>query len=191
MDNGGNTVNVTTDGTETTAEPRKGPGCGCIVAVLVFLLAGGGITAYLAGTFALRQEKATGIEETMADLGVRTVMIDGSFTDWPMPATAKQPQAIAAGKDLFGAECSLCHGQGGKGDGSFGKTMFPPAANLLSDRTRTKTDGQLYWLIWHGINYTGMPAFGEGAPGGAHNQSEIWSLVAYIRSLQGSLAAAK
>jgi mono/diheme cytochrome c family protein len=64
--------------------------------------------------------------------------------------------------------------------------LFPPAANLTADRSRTKSDGQLFWLIAHGVNYTGMPAFGKDF-GGGNSDDDIWKLVAYIRSLQGEL----
>ncbi len=167
-------------------------GCGVWIAILLVLIGGGAATGYLAGTFALRQDKPTDIEATLADTGLRLLAVPGEYHDWPMPAEAKKPASIAQGKDLFGAQCSMCHGNAGKGDGSFGKTEFPPAANLTADRTKTKTDGMLFWEIWHGVNYTGMPAFGDGQRGGKGNsQAEIWTLVAYIRSLQGSLPTAK
>ena len=167
---------------------RRRPSCLVIVLILLVLLAGGALTAYIGGTFALRQEKPTDIEATMADLAVRTLMIEPQYTDWRLPDSAKTAESVAAGKELFNVQCSLCHGQGAKGDGDFGKTMFPPAANLTADRTKSKSDGQLHWLIAHGVNYTGMPAFGQSF-GGGNTQDDIWKMVAYIRSLQGVLPA--
>jgi mono/diheme cytochrome c family protein len=176
------TVDTTTNVNAPAA--RRGRGCGCWIAVLVVLLLGGAITAYFGATFALRQETVLEPEAALADLGKRWVMVPGEFTDWQMPASARTEQAVAGGKDLFGAECALCHGQNGKGDGSFGVTMFPPAADLTRERTQSKTDGQLFYLIAHGLNYTGMPAWGTDF-GGANSQEDIWKLVAYIRSIRG------
>lgn len=185
MDTSGSTVAVN----DTTSTPR-GRGCGCWIALVVVLLLGGAVSAYMGGIFALRQEKPTGIEMAGADAAVRLLMIDPSYTDWRMPDKYKGADQIARGKDLFGAQCSLCHGQSGKGDGSFGVTQFPPAADLTQERTQSKTDGQLFWLIWHGMNYTGMPAWGK-ENGGPNDQDEIWTMVSYIRSLRGGQAATK
>ena len=60
--------------------------------------------------------------------------------------------------------------------------MYPRAADLASSRTQTKSDGQLYWLIAHGVNLTGMPAFGTDF-GGSMTEDELWSLVAYVREI--------
>jgi mono/diheme cytochrome c family protein len=169
---------------------RRGRGCVILIAILVVVVGGGALTTLLvAAPFALRQDKPTDIEATIADVGLREVAVPPEFHDWRMPDDAKTPQSIASGKSLFDTQCSLCHGNTGKGDGSFGKAQFPPAANLTSDRTRTKTDGMLFWSIMHGINYTGMPGFGNTNRSGnaVNSQSEIWSMVAYIRSLQGAL----
>jgi len=149
----------------------------------VVLLLGGATTAFLGGTFALRQEVPTAPEAFGADIAVRTLMIDPAFKDWRMPARFKTPEQLAKGKSLFGAQCALCHGTNGKAnqaDAQMGMTMFPPAADLTSERTRSKSDGDLYWLIWHGVNYTGMPAWGK-ENGGPNDQEEIWSMVYYIR----------
>ncbi len=161
-----------------------------IIVILLVVVGGGAATTFLVAVpFALRQDKATDIEATLADVGLREAAVPPDFVDWRMPDDAKKPESIASGKSLFGAQCSLCHGNTGKGDGSFGKTQFPPAADLTSDRTKSKNDGLLFWFIMHGINYTGMPGFGNEKRSGTavNSQSEIWSMVAYIRSLQGVL----
>jgi len=45
----------------------------------------------------------------------------------PVPVTA---DSIAAGQALYQKECTACHGPLGKGDGSVGKTLSPPPADL-------------------------------------------------------------
>jgi mono/diheme cytochrome c family protein len=179
-----NTRQTTTETSDTSDEtPKRGRGCGCWIALILFLLAGGGASAFLGATFALRQEVPLEPEAAIADLGKRVVAVPGEFQDWRMPASAKEPASVNAGRDLFATECGLCHGQDGRKPTSLGLTMFPPAVDLSRQRTQTKSDGQLYWLIWHGLNYTGMPAWGEDN-GGPNNQAEIWSMVAYIRTLK-------
>src|SRR6266536_1445509 len=55
--------------------------------ILLLVLVGGGLaTAYVGGTFALRQKKATDIEASLADLATRNLAVQPEFKDWYMPA---------------------------------------------------------------------------------------------------------
>jgi len=82
---------------------------------------------------------------------------------------AGQPDAIAAGRNLFLANCSHCHGQNAEGKGS--------RPSLHSDRIRTATDGDLAWLLKNGDVYNGMPRWS------ALPEQQRWQLIAYLRSL--------
>lgn len=176
------------DGEVPVEEPkRKGRGFlpwGILLAIIVL---GGLATAPLIGQIIFREETPLPGEEFATDLGLRLLAIPGEFSDMKMPggsdANATNARAVK-GKELFQVECIACHGQDGKGDGAWGVALYPNAANLHADRTQTKSDGQLFWEIAHGVNLTGMPAFGEKYPGGFHTDDEIWNLVAYIRTLK-------
>jgi mono/diheme cytochrome c family protein len=55
--------------------------------------------------------------------------------------------------------------------------VAPPAFG--SARIRSRTDGQLYWIISYGLG--NMPAFRSEL-----NPNEIWSIVTYIRQVPAS-----
>lgn len=176
------------DGVDPVEEPkRKGRGFLPWVIILGIIVLGGLATAPLIGQIVFRQETPLPGEEFITDLGLRVLAIPGEFADRKMPggsdAAATNERAVR-GKDLFQVECIVCHGQTGAGDGAWGKALYPNAANLQGDRAQTKSDGQLFWEIAHGVNLTGMPAFGKDFPGGYHTDEEIWDLVAYIRTLK-------
>jgi mono/diheme cytochrome c family protein len=175
-----------TDDIDADRPRRRSPGCGCWIALLVFLLIGGAVSAYVGGTMILRQEKPLPGEEFITDLGLRTLAVPGEFQDQRIPR--RETVSAGNGRRLFEAQCSFCHGQGGRGDAPLGMQMYPAAANLTASRTQSKSDGQIYWLIAHGVNLTGMPAFGEDY-GGAMTADELWSLVAYVRELGQNQAA--
>ncbi|MGA8108864.1 MAG: c-type cytochrome [Acidobacteriaceae bacterium] len=82
---------------------------------------------------------------------------------------AGQPDAIAAGRNLFLDHCAKCHGKDAEGKHS------RPA--LRSDRIRGATDGDLAWLLKNGEVFNGMPRW-AGLP-----EQERWQIVAYLRSL--------
>jgi mono/diheme cytochrome c family protein len=40
------------------------------------------------------------------------------------------------------------------------------------------SDGQLFWVLSHGVRATGMPAFSP-----THSPKEIWQIVSFVRHL--------
>lgn len=97
---------------------------------------------------------------------------------------------IKAGEDLFQnplpkGNCASCHGTGGKGDGPQGAALDPKPTDLTSAEFQTGAkDDYIHWRIKTG---------GIGGPAGsamtgfvsAENDTQIWQLVAYVRSLKG------
>lgn len=177
---------------EDNKEKKGGRGCGCWILLLLVLVGGGAATAGLLGMTVLRAETPLPGEAEMANIAKKTLMIPSEYGDMRIPSkfldpkdkNKVKPEVIANGTELFQTQCAVCHGQNARGDGSLGKTMYPPANNLRDTATQNKSPGQLYWLIAHGINLTGMPAWGTEY-GGPNSEDEIWSMVAYVRSLEG------
>jgi mono/diheme cytochrome c family protein len=84
------------------------------------------------------------------------------------------PEAAAAGRNLFLNNCAKCHGENATGKGS--------RPSLRSERLQRATDGEIAWILKNGNPYKGMPSWG-GLP-----EQERWQIVAYIRSLNATSA---
>ncbi|WP_374441501.1 FTR1 family protein [Pseudomonas panipatensis] len=87
---------------------------------------------------------------------------------------------------IFAQQCSICHGQAGKGDGPAGIGLQPPPANL-TDRARLD-HLSLYDLrnvVTLGVGGTDMPAFGDQL-----DERQRWDMAAYIASLSAGEATA-
>ncbi len=82
---------------------------------------------------------------------------------------AGQPEAAAAGANLFRNNCAKCHGENADGKGS--------RPSLKSERVKNATDGEIAWLLKNGSAFKGMPSW-AGLP-----EQERWQIVTYIRSL--------
>lgn len=105
---------------------------------------------------------------------VQTVLIYGQTPQNTQAANpvAGDPQAIREGTSLFRANCSPCHGLNAKGGGR--------GPDLTSGRwTHGSSDAEILRTITQGVPGTQMPANG-------FEDSEIWTIIAYLRSLAPS-----
>lgn len=95
----------------------------------------------------------------------------------PYPASAEN---IADGKMLYQAQCQMCHGESGQGDGPAGQQLLPSPANLsLSRRLPVTTDTFFFWTLSDGGESlgTGMPAFNNRL-----SDKEMWQIIRYINT---------
>lgn len=92
----------------------------------------------------------------------------------PVPATK---DAVARGQSLFRANCEMCHGQHGRGDGMIAASLPVHPADLTSDAVQAQTDGALFWKMTEGRGP--MPSARATVPDAGR-----WALVDYIRTLK-------
>lgn len=93
------------------------------------------------------------------------------------PPDLRDENLIRLGAGHFHAGCAFCHGSPGTPVGAAALRMLPPPPEL-SEKLGEWTDQELFWIVRHGIKYTGMPAW--PAQG---RDDEVWALVAFLRRL--------
>ncbi|MGV3625706.1 MAG: c-type cytochrome [Archangium sp.] len=81
---------------------------------------------------------------------------------------------LARGKVLFAQRCSVCHGEGGAGDGVTAKALKPPPANLTAARFDAS---YLEQVMFNGVPGTTMPAQQDLTP------VDRAALIAFVTSL--------
>jgi mono/diheme cytochrome c family protein len=67
------------------------------------------------------------------------------------------PPEIAAGRDLFAANCAMCHGEGARGDGPMAASLPVPPPSIL-EHLGHHTGAQLLGLIRNGVPPAMPPA---------------------------------
>ena len=112
-------------------------------------------------------------------LGLVGVGYASTLTDWSKNVPEKDrvranplamdPDAVAAGAEIFQERCASCHGADASGKGA--------RPSLRTDRVRGATAGELQWLLRNGSLRKGMPAWSR-LP-----EVQRWELVRYLKEL--------
>jgi cytochrome c oxidase cbb3-type subunit III len=90
---------------------------------------------------------------------------------------AKDPKASKLGEFQFRSNCAFCHGLGARGGG-----RGPDLTRAQKRHGNSDTD--LFRTINEGVPGTAMPPNGATQQGVGMTETEIWQVIAYIRSVQ-------
>ncbi len=85
-------------------------------------------------------------------------------------------QMIADGASDYNQMCTGCHLAPGMAENEMRPGLNPKPPQLA---TLPRGDAaEQFWIIKHGIDMTGMPAWGK-----THSDAEIWNMVAFLQNL--------
>jgi putative copper resistance protein D len=96
------------------------------------------------------------------------------FQSNPVPDT---PENIDAGRTLFRANCVICHGPRGLGNGPQAFTLNPKPFNLQVHVPLHPT-GEIFYWISNGVPGTGMPAWKETL-----TEEQRWQIIRFVDAL--------
>jgi mono/diheme cytochrome c family protein len=147
------------------------------VGLVLGLVAAGALGLVLLGPLLIAHRQDLPLETKYGSYAVSIAARLGAATVGAPPTQAFR--GADSGRAAFTGSCASCHGANGDGKGVFGQTTYPPATDLTSNDAKEKSDAELFWITKNGLSFAGMPGFG-----GHYSDSEIWSLVQYIRALQ-------
>jgi mono/diheme cytochrome c family protein len=84
---------------------------------------------------------------------------------------------IIIGAENYDAMCADCHIPPGRPISPLAKGLNPTPPDLRKSSVNMTTK-ELFWVTKNGVRMTGMPAWGL-----THSDDEIWSVVAFIKTL--------
>jgi len=90
---------------------------------------------------------------------------------------ANDPKAAKLGEFQFRSNCAFCHGLGARGGGR-GPDL------TRAQKRHGNADADLFHTINEGVPGTAMPPNGATQQGVGMTETEIWQVIAYIRSVQ-------
>ncbi|NJC33932.1 cytochrome c553 [Sphingomonas jejuensis] len=89
----------------------------------------------------------------------------------------RDPSGLISAAGHFEQSCAVCHGAPGQKASPVTRSATPPAPDL-TETVPTWTDAQLFWILKHGVKYTGMPAWPT-----LERKDEVRRMVGFIRLL--------
>ena len=113
---------------------------------------------------------------------------EAELEPWDIPPEASSvanpvenaADAVAAGGELYGKHCKMCHGDTGKGDGAATQFIKPAPHDFTTAEVRdANTDGDMFYKITTGKRP--MPAMQRKM-----SEEERWQVVLFVRSLQAN-----
>ena len=94
------------------------------------------------------------------------------------PPDLSDPNLVTLGAAHYYSGCMPCHGAPGHAGNAVFQQSLPPPPDLRELPARHGVIANLFWLVKHGLKYTGMP--GWSARG---RNDEQWAVVAFLKRL--------
>ena len=93
---------------------------------------------------------------------------------------------LLAGVELYGRHCAICHGtaKGSASASPIAKGEYPSPPQLATDGVEEDPEGHSFWIISHGIRWTGMPSWK-----GTLTDEQIWTLALFLKHMDKLPAA--
>jgi mono/diheme cytochrome c family protein len=147
-----------------------------ITVLLLMIALAIGIGAFKVGLVPVNADvPPSGLETRFIPIAVHASVAHNA-EEQPNPVDPTDENLIAGG-EIYTELCARCHGIPGKAPSVLGASFYPPAPQFTVQPS-TYTEGELFWIVKHGIRNTGMPAWGR-----LLTDQDIWRTVAVLRRL--------
>ncbi len=93
------------------------------------------------------------------------------------PPPLDDPALVLKGAKHYATGCAPCHGAPGMPASKIAQQMTPHPPDLQTRVPEWEPD-ELFWIVKHGIKFTGMPAWPT-----QHRDDEVWAVVGFLRRL--------
>ena len=147
---------------------------------ILFTIIVSGVAAYWIATRgyvsfqADQQPSATEAKVAMAAVDAST---ERHAPDAKNPVSATEENLVAGAK-LYLDHCAGCHGVPSNPESTFGRSFYPPVPEFFKDAP-DMPENENFYIIQHGIRWTGMPAWNATL-----NDGQIWQVVTFLSNVE-------
>ncbi|PEQ11446.1 cytochrome C [Novosphingobium sp. PC22D] len=102
-----------------------------------------------------------------------------TYSTFQTPEDVRDDDALVSAAGHFRQSCAACHGAPGLEPSPEMQAATPPAPDLAATVAHYD-DAELFWIVTHGVKYTGMPAWPS-----LERPDEVRRMVGFLRRLPG------
>jgi len=148
------------------------------------VLVGGGAYFAMRGYIDTRADSEPSPLESKFAMSAMDASADRNAPETKNPV-APTDDNLVAGAKLYAASCAGCHGYPAEVPAPAPLAFYPPAPQFFKDAP-DMPDHENFYVIQHGVRWTGMPAWRA-----ALTDQQIWQVVAFLSSIDKLPPAAR
>ena len=111
----------------------------------------------------------------VAASAMRPGIVPAYPTTFYAPTQQYAAPSVARGAPLYAANCAVCHGTEGRGDGPLAKSLPIPPADLTEPHLFAHSVGDIFWWVSYGRAQGVMPGFA-----GKLTPDQRWDLINFL-----------
>jgi putative copper export protein/mono/diheme cytochrome c family protein len=119
-------------------------------------------------------------------IALRPGIVAAYPTTYYAPTQPYAAPSVSRGAPLYAANCTRCHGAGGRGDGPLASTLPIRPADLTEPHLFAHEVGDIYWWVSHGLDNGVMPGFAAKL-----TPDQRWDVINFVRARGAGILADK
>jgi mono/diheme cytochrome c family protein len=147
------------------------------IILTLFVLASGGYFLLKSGRVSFNADQAPSATERHLAMSAVDASTERNAPEQKNPVPTDEADLIA-GAQLYLNHCAGCHGLPSNPESPFGRSFNPPVPAFFKEAP-DMPENQNFYIIQHGIRWSGMPAWSKTL-----NDGQIWQLVTFLSNVQ-------
>jgi mono/diheme cytochrome c family protein len=147
------------------------------IILTVFVLAAGGYFLLKSGRVSFNADQEPSAFEEHLAMSAVDASTERNAPEQKNPVPTDEADLVA-GAQLYLNHCAGCHGLPANPETQFGRSFNPPVPAFFKEPP-DMPENQNYYIIQHGIRWSGMPAWNKTL-----NDGQIWQLVTFLSNVQ-------
>src|SRR5580700_4226068 len=147
------------------------------VMLTLFVLIAGGYFLLKSGRVSFSADQQPSAVEEHVAMSAVDASTERNAPEMKNPLEADEGNLVAGAK-LYLVHCAECHGVPENPESQFGRS-FNPQVPAFFKEAPDMPENQNFYIIQHGIRWSGMPAWSKTL-----NDGQIWQLVTFLSNVQ-------
>ncbi|HUO60647.1 MAG TPA: cytochrome c [Candidatus Acidoferrales bacterium] len=153
----------------------RGAGLVILIEVVALVIV---LAVVMTGGFSMGADARAGAIEKWVGEGSSGLWISGNAPKVKNPVPVND-QTLIRGAEVYQGNCAVCHGGAHYEVSLLHKAVYPGVPQFLKGGGPDDPDQNVFYVIKHGIRFTGMPAWEYNM-----SDADIWTVVNFLKNME-------